>query len=191
VATDSTIERASAHFRDMGLAFPHIPEESGDGLAQLSEWVFATRTDAPGPYDIDWFVTEACTRSELGYLLIGQDGHGINSYAMHYYLVLRPLALFVQSGWGGVYMDPAESARDIESRFRLARRLVDAAHVAATAGRFGPHERLIVVESDFFGGRWARLQVPVGDVRAIAWNESDKAMKAALAAPVLAPADRA
>lgn len=178
----STIEQAREHFRHSGLAFPYVPEELGAQFTRQSDWVFGTRADAPAPYDIDSFVDEACTEPELGYLLVGQDGHGINSYAMHYYLVRGPLALFVQSGWGGAYMDAEESARAIEARFGLARQLADAVDAVSKAGRFEPNERLIVSESDFYGGRWARVRVPVADVAAVAWNQADEAMKAALAA---------
>lgn len=178
----SIIEQVREHFRDNGLAFPYIPEELGPRLIRHSEWVFATRADSPAPYDIDSFVVEACKEPELQYLLVGQDGHGINSYAMHYYLVRGPLALFVQSGWGGAYMDEEESAHAIDARFSLARQLADAVEAMAKGGRFEPNERLVVFESDFYGGRWARVLVPVADIAAVAWNEADEAMEAALAA---------
>ena len=180
----STIEQARKLFRDIGLAFPYVPEELGAQLTRQSDWVFGTRADAPALYDIDSFVVEACAEPELGYLLFGQDGHGVNSYAMHYYLVRGALALFVQSGWGGAYMDVEESARVIEARFGLARQLADAVDAVAEAGGFEPNERLVVLESDFYGGRWARVRVPVADVAAVAWNRTDEAMKAALAALV-------
>ena len=42
---------------------------------------------------------EAGTEPVADYLLLGHAGHGIQSYAIHYYVVRGPLALFLQIGW--------------------------------------------------------------------------------------------
>ena len=46
--------------------------------------------------------------------MLSHSGHGVNSYAIHYYLVQRPLRMFLQLGWGGVYDDAKEDAAKIQ-----------------------------------------------------------------------------
>ena len=84
------------------------------------------------------------------YALLAHDGHGINSYAIHYYLVWRSLNLFLQLPWGGVYEDSKESKADIRKCFGVASRLVR--RVASGAQTSGT---LTVVGSGFYGSYWS------------------------------------
>ena len=92
------------------------------------------------------------------YLVVGHDGHGVNSWAMHYYIVRGPLALFLQTGWGGAYMDTEAEAADMAFRFSQARLLVEAAESAAPEHGGRVAGRYIVVDSAFTGGRWTRIR---------------------------------
>ena len=64
---------------------------------------------------VEKFIEEALSNPDREYVAVGHAGHGINSYAMHYFLVYGPVALFAQLPWGGAYMDSTETARVIRS----------------------------------------------------------------------------
>ncbi len=83
--------------------------------------------------------------------MLSHSGRGVNSYAIHYYLVYGPLHMFLQLGWGGVYMDADEDAAKIRGCFSLADAIVRA---ATTVRKFGAGDRLTIVASDFYGSYW-------------------------------------
>lgn len=45
-------------------------------------------------------------------------GHGVNSYAISYYLVLGSVRILLHLAWGGAYMDNADAAQRIQTVFR-------------------------------------------------------------------------
>ena len=141
----------------MAVPFPFIPAEMRPAFAELSEWVYGTRPGAPWLYEIRKFVREAGTEPVADYLLLGHAGHGIQSYAMHYSLVRGPLALFLQIGWGGAYMDKDKAARNMAARFAQAEELIQAVEAAQRKDCFRPEERLIISASDFYGSSWTRI----------------------------------
>src|SRR5437870_3386527 len=100
----ATLAQAKKLFTGAGLPLPPIPMELAKQLHPPKEWVFGTRFDTPSPYAMDWYVREYLENGvSEDYLIFGHDGHGLNSYAMHYYLVRGPLAIFDQLAWGGIY----------------------------------------------------------------------------------------
>jgi hypothetical protein len=48
-------------------------------------------------YAVGSFVEQALERRCAEYVAVGHAGHGVNSYAMHYFLVYGPLRPFVQA----------------------------------------------------------------------------------------------
>lgn len=92
------------------------------------------------------------------YAVLSHAGHGVNSYAIQYYLVHGFLHMFLHLGWGGAYMDAEATAARIRDCFSLADQVVE-----ATQGMpgFRAGERLIVVGSDFYGGYWLPPRVVV------------------------------
>jgi hypothetical protein len=79
------IETLAAELAEVGLPLPPIPEQLGDALISLGPWLVGTRQDdAPGPYQLGWFVEEALAGRAPDYLVLGQDGHGTASWGMHY-----------------------------------------------------------------------------------------------------------
>lgn len=170
------LEEAKQLFAQEGLAFPYIPSPMSNNLEKLSEWVYGTRTDTPNPYDLFWFVTEVATQPVEDYLLFGHAGHGINSYAMHYYLVRRSLAVFLQISWGGAYTDKEQATQELASYFAQTEDIIRAVEKQGQQKRFQPNERLIVVVSDFSGSRWMRIEDILDRdsfMRSDAWQESD------------------
>lgn len=181
----SAAEAARAQFAAAGLPAPPIPPLFAPRLLRVRDWLYSTRGDqqgtgaaAPGPYALQWYGRELLGGS-VGepYLLFGHDGHGINSWAMHWYMVRQPLAIFLQLPWGNAYDDDAQRAASAEAlrlHFDAIERLLQATAGAAN-GVLGPDDWLIVVASDLEGSR-AGLW-PAGE-RTIEWHETDWSLHA-------------
>ena len=152
------IEKARQLFRDAGLAFPTIPGEIAARLKEQGEWLFATREIKMSPYNLQHYVAEVDETRVEDYAVLSHSGHGINSYALQYYLVRGSLRMFLHLGWGGVYMDDKAAKANIRNCFSLADQIVPAAQ---GMGQLEAGEHLTVVGSDFYGSYW----LPPGKTR--------------------------
>jgi hypothetical protein len=148
----SDIKKARELFREAGLAFPTIPEDFAAMFKEQGKWHFSTRELKMSPYFLGYYVQEVEDSSVEDYAALCNAGHGINSYAIHYYLVFDTLRMFLQLGWGGVYMDADAAASKIRECFSLADQIVPA---ATTGGKLGAGERLTIVCSDFKDSYWS------------------------------------
>jgi len=146
------INKARDLFSSAGLAFPTLPEELAMKLKERDEWVFSTRPIRMWPYELDRYVHQSQRRQIRDYALLSHSGHGINSYAIQYYLVHGPLRMFLHLGWGGVYMDQKEEAVKIRACLLKADEVVQA--MVQSAAGFHAGEHLTVVGSDFYGSYW-------------------------------------
>jgi hypothetical protein len=146
------LERARELFTNAGLAFPAIPDELAAQLKERDRWLFSTRELDMSPYNLQNYVHEVDRTQVADYALLCHSGHGVNSYAIQYYLVHGLLRMFLHLGWGGVYMDVNEDIAKIRDCFSLADQ-IDA--TAQCAGRFRDGEKLTVVGSDFYGSYWS------------------------------------
>ncbi len=147
----SGLEKARHLFQEAGLAFPKVPDELAAGLKEQGKWLFSTRELKMSPYNLQDYVQES-DQAPAAYVVVAHSGHGINSYAIQYYLVSGPLRLFLHLGWGGVYMDAEAAASKIRECFSLADEIVP---TAMTSDKFAANERLIIVGSDFYGSYWS------------------------------------
>jgi hypothetical protein len=145
------IEKARQLFRDEGLAFPMIPEELAEQLKEHGQWVFSTRPIDVWTYKLQDYIDEVERSQVEDCAVLSHAGHSFNSYAIQYYLVHGSLHMSLHLGWGGVYMDPQESAAKVRDCFSMADQVVTAAQ---NVGMFQPDERLTVVGSDFYGSYW-------------------------------------
>jgi hypothetical protein len=152
------IEKARQLFRDSGLAFPTIPEELAAQLKEQGRWLFSTRPLGMSPYNLQHYVDEVERTPVKDYAVLCHSGHGVNSYAIQYYLVRGPLNMFLHLGWGGVYMDAKASAAQVRDCFLIADEVVKTVRQVDT---FKAGERLTVVGSDFYGSYW----LPPGRIR--------------------------
>lgn len=168
----SGMERARRLLQDAGLAFPTIPDELAVKLEERGEWLFSTRTLTMSPYNLQYYVDESDRLNRVrpidqfavlepgddewvpgeGYAVLCHSGHGVNSYAIQYYLVYGPLRMFLHLGWGGIYMDAETEAAKIAGCFSLADQIVPA---VTTARPFRTNARLMIVGSDFYGSYWS------------------------------------
>ena len=150
-----TILTIKKRFQEAALALPPIPVSLAPQLQERRDWCFSTKPLILSPYAFDDFVREGIRPDAPDSLVLAHAGHGVNSYALHYYLVQHPLRVFLQLAWGGAYDDAAAKER-VNRCFELARRLVAALDQVRQAGRFQPGARFIVVASDFYGGYWLK-----------------------------------
>ncbi len=146
------INKARDLFSSAGLAFPTLPEDLAVKLQERDRWVFSTRPIRIWPYELDRYVNQSQRRQIRDYALLSHSGHGINSYAIQYYLVHGPLRMFLHLGRGGVYEDHEKEAAKIRDCFSKADEVVQAM-AQATAG-FHTGEHLTIVGSDFYGSYW-------------------------------------
>lgn len=173
--TSTALTEAQQLFSAAGLPCPYVPTEMRAQVARLEEWVYGTRADTSSLYDLGWFVREVGTTPVEDYVLFGQAGHGLNSRAMHYYLVRGRLALFLQLAWSGAYENRAETTQVVSARLAQAEALSQTVEIAQHQSRFNPSERLIVVASDFYGSNWRRWSTTADPTRflmADGWHTS-------------------
>ncbi len=145
VAPRTGLEKAKRLFHKAGLSFPAIPEALAGRLEEMGQWLFSTRPVDNSPYCLQEYVREVEESQVEDYALLSHAGHGVNSYALHYYLVNGPLRMFLQLGWGGVYMDAEADAASIRDCFSMVDRIIQSAY------RFQAGERLTIVVSSFYG----------------------------------------
>ncbi|MBK7542526.1 MAG: hypothetical protein IPI57_12250 [Candidatus Competibacteraceae bacterium] len=72
-----------------------------------------TRDLGTGPYALDVFCDAVYEQPPVTDYALCFDGHGINSWALHYYLAREPLALFIQ-------LPRAEPTSTDEARTRIS-----------------------------------------------------------------------
>jgi hypothetical protein len=163
------VEKARKLFHDSGLAFPAVPVELAVRVKELgderlpmrdnisdrpgSSWLFSTRELDMSPYNLQHYVEEAESGPVNDYLIVSHSGHGVNSYAIQYYLVRGSLRMFLHLGWGGAYANAEKDAATIRKCFSLADRVVAASENRA---KFQLGEHLIIVSSDFCESYWLR-----------------------------------
>jgi hypothetical protein len=156
-------DMARAIFAREDLPFPPLPPAMAPALMKCTDNVFATRKLEQTPYLLEHFRSEVRREAVADYALVGFDGHGVNSWAVHYYLVDGALALFMQLAWGGAYMDPAEAREAIATAFAWAERLQERIRQASTQGLIPAGWRLLVVASEFAQPGWAWSPPPQPD----------------------------
>lgn len=153
------LEKARHLFQEAGLAFPTLPEELVARLKERDEWVFSTRELKTSPYILRHYVHEG-DDAPGEYAILSHSGHGVNSYAIQYYLVYGPLRMFLHLGWGGVYMNADAAAARIRECFLLGDEIVPA---AMSLGKLAAGEQLTIVGSDFYGSYWSAQGQPKED----------------------------
>jgi hypothetical protein len=160
-----------------GLLLPPMPRELATALRQRGPMNFATHDG--DPTDRDGWLARARDPAAPSAMAMIHAGHGINSYALSYQLILPALALFVRMPFGGVYGDQAEEARHINATVERLEEFVVLVDAASRSGRIPKGHRLVVAIDARDGGGWEL--VPAG-----VWQESDDPIRDALRS--LAPA---
>ncbi len=160
--TPSGPEPARNLFASAGLPFPTIPEPLSAKLRHRDRWLFSTRKIEVPPYALQYYADEFENGQVPDYVILSHDGHGVNSWAIQYYLVQCGLGLFLHLKWGGVYTDNDKAIADISAAFDAADRIV--ARVQSMQDDFNQKTVQIVV-SDFYGSYWM-----IGDSKQGEWD---------------------
>ena len=156
------------------LPFPPVPERFARRLQPFGSSVFTTRELEHGPYAMGVLVAEALERGPVSeYAVIGFDGYGIESWAVHHVLVQRGLALFVQLPWGGVHLDRDEARQAVTDGLSFADSLQGAFGRALDKGRVPDGDRLVVSISGFDGSGWGWVRT---GARESSWHEGHDAV---------------
>jgi len=172
---------AQALFAAEGLPFPPVPGHLASALSEQGRGWYATRPMRSSPYDLEHFLAEVETQPDVpDYAVVGFDGHGTNSWAVHYYLVGKSVALFIQLPWGGAYTDPEPARADIADMVEWAAKLQAGLQQAEALHRIPEGRRLVVVASRFGRAGWCWSRAG-RDAAATPWNPPAGMMKAILA----------
>jgi hypothetical protein len=155
------VEHAQRTFEKAGLVLPVVPEDLVPRFKLRGDWDWATHMRISAPYRSSGFHLAALLGllpaefqktfriPESDYLVIGHGGHGVNSYALSYYLVRGPLALFIDAMWGGAYTNNELRAQEWNAIGADIRTIVNACE--------GPSERpprIIVCAEDGTENNW-------------------------------------
>jgi hypothetical protein len=143
-----------ALFAAQGLPGLALPAHLTAALLPVGEHILSTRKLAHPLYRLDaWF--EAVWRgTESDYAAIGFDGHGMNSWAAHFYLVHGPAAMFLQCRWGNAFDDTVRARERMEGIFGLAGQLLEDLDSAQRTGCLTAGQRLVLRVSDFSRSGW-------------------------------------
>lgn len=147
----TNVEKARQLFKDAKLAFPMIPGELAARLKEHDKWLFSTREIEISPYNLQHYICEIDEVHVEDYVVLSHSGHGVNSYALQYYIVHGSLEMFLHLEWGGVYKEAEKATADIRDCFSLTDEIVPATQ---TAGKLQVGDRLRIVGSDLNGSYW-------------------------------------
>ena len=176
---DQALAKAREELGASALPLPPFPADIVPSLRRLGAWCYATRMPEFRPYNFAEFAAAARAGRVEDIALLAQAGHGINSWALHYYLVQGPLHLFIQLGWGGVYNDEARARAEITACYALAAEIQGLAKEAMARGVLTETHTLTVAISDFYGSWWKEETVDppsdslFGDSDSERWAQSD------------------
>lgn len=143
-------EDLRALFRKWKLGELWIPAAQESALKKRDDFWYSTLGETMNPYNFSHYVDFCMRPGGRDFLVVGHGGHGINSYAVSYYLRLGKVRLLLQFGWGGVYMPEPETTTRVARYFAVLSSFSAAIERAAVerqrAWKFA--------YAEFYGGRW-------------------------------------
>jgi hypothetical protein len=174
--------KAIKFFKDKKLDVPFILKKEKGKIDEVQPEVFGTRDCPTTIYDLNSFLEEVLSSKVEDYVLFGAGGHGVSSRAIHYYAVYQHLALFIQLG-DGIYKDESEKRDRINGTFYAIEYLYDAIAAADKNGLIPDGQRLLVIDSDFYGRGWEWIHENQGSIDPQTWNAEEGMLQAMLAIP--------
>ena len=166
---EDTLKEMAELLEKAGLPMPPIPDELQSGIYPVRRWCYATRDIDPlDMYAFHPYLIEAITAQPEPYFAFSHAGHGMNSYAINYHVVIKGLALFVQVPWGGVYIKGERQAAIIEALFKRCAELLQVVSDGAKG-------QLFVATSELRGHRLSgRLPPDLEEEEARVWLRSEE-----------------
>lgn len=134
--TSASLESARTQFAEVGLVFPPVPQELVTEFRSFGPWTWGTRKlDPMKMYLFQHFGdAKAKQRVPRDYVALCHAGHGVNSFALTYHLVYKPIAIIFQVPWGAIYADPTIDARLFADHCEWSAGLVDLATRVRNSG---------------------------------------------------------
>jgi hypothetical protein len=158
------LHHAKALFEHDQLPFPYLPMALSSALAEHSPTIFSTRPLSDTPYDLSAFLSELASNPAVpDYAVIGFDGYGYNSWAVHHYCVQPGLALFIQLPWGGAFANADADRAAIIRMFSWAQGVMLQLAQLQQQGLIPGGWRLLVIASTFGQSGWAWLGPAASD----------------------------
>lgn len=167
------LRHAEAFLRTEGLVLPGLPAALAAQMRERAPGIYATRALEAPPYALQAHVGALLRSAQPGdFAVVALDGHGVQSWAFHFYLVDGPLALFIQLPWGGAYSDATTARTEIERVLAWARPLPQRLAELQQQGHLQPAQKLLVVLTRFSESRWTWVQPTAAAGQDIAWRAS-------------------
>jgi len=174
------LQRAQVLFEQEGLPFPQITKAFASALTEHSPLIYSNRSRVDTPYDLSAFLSDLTSTADTpDYAVIGFDGYGYNSWAVHFYVVQSALALFIQLPWGGAFSDADADRADINNTFQWAEGLLLQVAQLQQQGLIPVGWQLLVVVSCFARSGWAWIG-PTGSAEANVTLQAGGKMRADL-----------
>lgn len=131
------------------LPVPPIPVEMEDSLTLITPNLLASSRLPAEPWNLNLWLTALEQFNIQDMMVYGIDGFGVNSHALHYYLIRPHLAVFLQYPFGGIYQEPANLEEVEEMMVRIS--ALDCLIDDLTDTLFEAGDKLVVVHSGFAG----------------------------------------
>jgi hypothetical protein len=160
---------------------PPPPADAGlsQRILQIGEGLFASWEPATPPYAFAELMAEAWAKAQDGDWLFGVDGHGVQSWALHWVQRRGALLLGFQVRVGGAFAPAELDLEAVKGAWGLVGRLDAALARAEAASRLPAGKMLVVIDTDLGANRYAWLAKGEPWDRA-GWREDPMAAFAAL-----------
>lgn len=153
-------------FDEEGLERPMVAVHMQNELIEFGKWHWATQ---PFPTRRDDYSLDETVKYLKGAVAdqysLNHAGHGVNSYSLNFRHVAGDMAMIVQVGWGGVYMDKEEVTRKWDS---VVQEIDTTLQLTADISDEIYKRKFLIVSSDFrmeqelelwgnLGGKWVLI----------------------------------
>ncbi len=153
-------------FDEAGIERPMVAVHMQNELIEFGNWHWATQ---PFPTRRDDYSLDETVKYLKGAVVdqysLNHAGHGANSYSINFRHVAGDMAMIVQVGWGGVYMDKEEATRKWDS---VVQEIDTTLQLTADISDEMYQRKFLIVSSDFrmeqelelwgnLGGKWVLI----------------------------------
>ncbi len=138
------------NLQSLGVPLPLVPEALMEELHPFDDLTFGSMEPGTSLYQLEAFVAQFKGHWPDNYMLYGVSGHGMNSRAVHFYLVTEKSAVFLQRSmplFNPQLFSPEQFSRD----------MMKAAEICCHPVLESFKHKLVVVDSDMLFsrvGRW-------------------------------------
>lgn len=175
------MDELKTYFDALQIDMPPIPPHLVEKMQNFHADFFGTRPDAPPLNEVLAFVQEAVTAPQEDYLLMGIGGHGVKSLAMHYYCATDKVALFYQLYFGIPEFEDARAQQNrLNAAFYAIELILEAVDEKHGEGLIPKGQRLLILESDFYGQGWGWIKGYPGFIESTAWHNETPVTLSAL-----------